>query len=264
MPGPGSAAATGATRLSTVDGVRLAARVLPGGSTWVVLAHGFGVRAARPSVQRAAAALAAAGSTVLVYDARGHGGSTGTSTLGVREALDVDAAVRTARERGAAQVVTVGFSMGGTAVLRHAGLQGREVGGEALACPPDAVVAVSTTSTWDGETAAVRRLRRMVLTRSGRLACRALLGARVAPGFDGAAPAPLDVVGALDRPLLLVHGTADHYFGLEHAHALHARAGSGAELWVEPGFGHAEDAASPDLLARLAAHLPSLLRRSPA
>jgi fermentation-respiration switch protein FrsA (DUF1100 family) len=55
-------------------------------------------------------------------------------------------------------------------------------------------------------------------------------------------------------PLLVVHGDADRYFPLEHARALHDAAAPGAaDLWVEPGFGHAEAAVSDDLLARIAA-----------
>jgi fermentation-respiration switch protein FrsA (DUF1100 family) len=53
-------------------------------------------------------------------------------------------------------------------------------------------------------------------------------------------------------PLLVVHGDADHYFPVEHAEQLFAAAQEPKELWLEPGFGHAENAASPDLLRRIA------------
>ena len=59
-------------------------------------------------------------------------------------------------------------------------------------------------------------------------------------------------------PLLVVHGDADHYFPVEHAEQLFAAANEPKELWIEPGFGHAEAAVTPDLLDRigrwLAAH----------
>ena len=42
-------------------------------------------------------------------------------------------------------------------------------------------------------------------------------------------------------PLLVVHGDADHYFPVEHAEHLFAAAGEPKELWLEPGFGHAEN-----------------------
>ena len=51
-------------------------------------------------------------------------------------------------------------------------------------------------------------------------------------------------------PFLVVHGDVDDFFPLEHAHALHAAAPA-SELWVEPGFGHAEIAASDELVRRI-------------
>ena len=51
-------------------------------------------------------------------------------------------------------------------------------------------------------------------------------------------------------PLLIVHGDRDPYFPIDHPRVL-AAAGD-AELWLEPGMGHAENAADEELLARLA------------
>ena len=50
-----------------------------------------------------------------------------------------------------------------------------------------------------------------------------------------------------------MHGDADRYFPLEHARWLVEAARGSAELWVEPGFGHAEAAATPELIQRVAA-----------
>ena len=52
-------------------------------------------------------------------------------------------------------------------------------------------------------------------------------------------------------PLLIVHGDADAFFPLEHAHQLYAAAREPKELWVEPGYGHAETAATPALIRRI-------------
>ena len=96
--------------------------------------------------------------TVYAFDLRGHGESGGLSAFGAMEHLDVDAVVRLAREDGAVKVVTLGGSMGGIAVLRHAALLGGV----------DAVVAISTPAVWDGhDSDAVRRLAR--LTASSRV-----------------------------------------------------------------------------------------------
>lgn len=255
--------------LTTSDGERLSARFLPGsGDVCVVLAHGFSVSTSRPALRRVAELLARHAS-VLAYDARGHGGSTGRTTLGDREVLDVDAAVAAARAAGHERVVTCGWSMGGAAVIRHAALRGERVADHEVASPPDAVVAVSTTSRWSvrqSATAPMRRLHRVVETRAGRAYARRVMRTRIsAAGWDPLPAAPVDLVGRVaPLPLLVVHGDRDAYFPVAHSHALAAAAGDPAELWVEEGFGHGEAAASDDLLDRLGRHLPVLLARGVA
>ena len=258
----------------TADGERLAAWHVPPPAAGpvgvgVLVAHGFSGSLERDEVQAIGRAFAAYGA-VLLLSHRGHGASTGFSTLGDREVLDVDAAVRTLRELGADRVVTTGWSMGGSAVLRQAGLVGTAVHGHVVLSRPDAVVVVSTTSRWyatveHAETVAMRRLHRLVETRLGRLVS-GRMGARVDPaGWDRAAP-PVTTLAAAGRvalPLLVVHGDSDHYLGADHGRALVAAAGPTAELWEVPGLGHAEQAVArdPELLARLVAYLPVLLAR---
>ena len=137
--------------IATADGEQLHAVHLPGPAgtraVAVVLAHGFTGHSGKPAVQRIARRLATTAG-VLAYDARGHGRSTGLSTLGDREVLDVDAVVATARSLGYDAVVTCGWSMGGSTVVRHAALRGRAVAGHLLRHAPDAVVSVSATSRW--------------------------------------------------------------------------------------------------------------------
>jgi pimeloyl-ACP methyl ester carboxylesterase len=250
--------------LTTADGVRLAARVLPGpGGVCVVLAHGFGVSTVRASVRTVARALARH-ATVLAYDSRGHGRSTGVTTLGDLEVLDVDAAVRTARALGHDRVVTCGWSMGGAGVVRQAALRGEVVGGHRLENPPDAVVAVSSTARWSERATAtgpLRRLHAVVETRPGRAYARAVMRTRVATaGWDPLPASPVELVHRVaPLPLLVVHGDRDAYFPLEHPQALAEAAGEPMELWVEPGFGHAEAAASPELLDRLGRRVRELV-----
>ncbi|MDX3567542.1 hypothetical protein PV736_42445, partial [Streptomyces scabiei] len=52
-------------------------------------------------------------------------------------------------------------------------------------------------------------------------------------------------------PLLVVHGDSDGYFPTDHPAMLAAAAGENGELWLERGMGHAENAASAELLARV-------------
>ena len=249
--------------LRTADGERLHAVLMPGPPgtrVCAVLAHGFSGAVERPAVARVAAGLARS-VAVLAYDARGHGRSTGVSTLGDREVLDVDAAVTAARECGFATVATCGWSMGGAAVVRHAALRGASVAGHPVRCAPDAVVAVSTTSRWFvRDTAPMRRLHRIVGTRAGRLVARRVMRTRVdAAGWTEVPLSPQECVARVaPLPLLLVHGDRDPYFPVEHPHALVEAADGGAELWLEPGFAHAETAATPELLDRIGARLAAL------
>lgn len=241
--------------LRTADGERLHAVVLPGGPDWVVLAHGFSGSTSVPALRRVADRLRAY-ATVLLFDARGHGRSTGRSTLGDREVLDVDAAVGHARAHGARRVATVGFSMGAASVVRHAA----RVEGYGLAHRPDAVVAVSGTSSWSTRATAsvpLRRLHLLVETRPGRLVTRLVLRTRVDPrGWQVRPLAPLECADRVPVPLLVVHGVSDGYLGAEHARALAERAG--AELWVEE-FGHAEVAIPPELVDRVGARVREVL-----
>jgi len=243
------------TPLTTSDGEVLHATIRGSGADWVVLAHGFSVSSSAAPLARVADRLATR-HTVLAYDARGHGRSTGVTTLGDREVLDVDAAVAHARSQGAERVVTLGFSMGGVTVLRHAG----RVDGYGLAHPPDAVVAVSSSGPWSTRGTASRSMRRihfLVETRPGRWLARRVLRTRVDPrGWQGAPVAPVDAVAGVEVPLLVVHGDRDGYFGPEHPAAL---AGAGALVWLEEGFGHAETAIAPELVDRIADHVRSVL-----
>ncbi|WP_018351690.1 alpha/beta hydrolase [Longispora albida] len=230
--------------IRTEDGVELSAVHLAGPDlgACVVLAHGFTGSWRRPAVQRICERLGATFG-VVAFDFRGHGQSGGQSTVGDREILDVDAAVGWARSLRYTKIVLLGFSMGASVVIRHAGL----IGGV------DAVVAVSGPSRWYYKgTRPMRRLHRMLEWPGGRLAGR-LLKVRIAPGGWDPVPVPPDeaIAAITPVPVLIVHGDADHYFPVEHAEALYAAANEPKELWLEPGFGHAENAAPSDLVDRI-------------
>ncbi|GAB2327828.1 alpha/beta fold hydrolase [Streptomyces variabilis] len=209
-----------------------------------VIAHGFTGDADRPHVRRVARVFARYGA-VVTFSFRGHGRSGGRSTVGDREVLDLAAAVAWARELGHTRVVTVGFSMGGSVVLRHAALDASGV---------EAVVPVSAPARWFYRgTAPMRRLHWLVTRPSGRLVGRYGLRTRIHHRqWD---PVPLSPVEAVPRiaptPLLVVHGDQDAYFPLDHPRMLADAAGEHGELWVEHGMGHAENAAPEPLLRRI-------------
>jgi pimeloyl-ACP methyl ester carboxylesterase len=244
--------------LTTTDGERISSLHLAGPSDTerplgVVLAHGFTGSIAKPGVVAVAQALAAHAG-VVAFDFRGHGRSTGQSTLGDLEVHDLEAAVAEARRLGYHDVVTCGWSMGGSVVFRHAALLGGV----------EAVVSVSAVSRWFyRDTAAMRRVHWAIETRVGRWAARRLLGTRISPdGWPEVPESPVEVVGRISPiPLLLVHGDRDHYFPVEHPEALFDAAREPKELWLVEGFGHAESAATPELLDRIGEHLPALVAR---
>ncbi|MET9955341.1 alpha/beta fold hydrolase [Streptomyces sp. NPDC006339] len=220
--------------------------------TAIVVAHGFTGSVDRPALRRAARVLRRH-ADVVTFSFRGHGRSGGRSTVGDREVLDLAAAVRWARELGHARVATVGFSMGGSVVLRHAAL---ERGEDART---DAVAAVSAPARWYYRgTPSMRRVHWVITRPMGRLVGRYGLGTRIHHrDWD---PVPLSPVEAVPliapTPLLVVHGDRDPYFPVDHPLGLVAAAPEGAaELWLERGMGHAENAADDGLLDRLGAWL---------
>ncbi|MEU2979333.1 alpha/beta hydrolase [Streptomyces hirsutus] len=269
------------TFLRTVDGVRINSVYNPAAAERVtgkdisrppshglvfVIAHGFTGNADRPHVRRIVRAFARHGA-VVTFSFRGHGASGGRSTLGDREVLDLAAAVSWARELGHTRVATVGFSMGGSVVLRHAapggegngqgdGGGGSSAGASASASAggPDAVVSVSGPARWFYRgTAPMRRVHWPATRPAGRLVGRYGLRTRIHHrDWD---PVPLSPVEAVPRiaptPLLVVHGDRDGYFPLDHPRMPAAAAGEHGELWVEPGMGHAESAAPDGLLHRI-------------
>ncbi|MFF9865461.1 alpha/beta hydrolase family protein [Streptomyces sp. NPDC013953] len=224
--------------------------------TAIVVAHGFTGSVDRPAVRRAARAFQRYAG-VVTFSFRGHGGSGGRSTVGDREVLDLAAAVAWARELGYARVATVGFSMGGSVVLRHAALH--KDGARTRA---DAVAAVSAPARWYYRgTAPMRRLHWVVTRPAGRLVGRYGLRTRIhGRAWDPVPMSPVEAVPLIAPvPLLIVHGGRDPYFPVDHPRMLAAAGPS--ELWLERGMGHAENAADDALLARIGDWLRTGSRR---
>ncbi len=229
--------------LAAADGTPLRGLLYPGpglpADLGFVVGHGFTNHVRKPYVRRVLERLAAH-APVLAVDFRGHGRSGGRTTVGPAEALDIAAAVERLRELGCRKIVTVGFSLGGSVVLRHA----------ALSAPPDAVISVSSPARWwVRDTPAMRRVHWLLEQPHGRWSAR-LLGVRLAPPWPDVPVSPIELVPRIQVPLLIVHGDEDHYFPVADAVAL-SEAGGGA-LWLEPGMRHAESATSPELVDRIA------------
>jgi fermentation-respiration switch protein FrsA (DUF1100 family) len=246
-----------ATTLVTEDGVPIDAVHLPGHKDLaIIVAHGFTLSWQRPNVWRIANRFNQTAG-VIIFDFRGHGRSGGLSTLGDREIKDLDVAVAWARKLGYQRIAAVGFSMGASVVLRHAGL----VGGL------DAVVSVSGPGRWYYRgTERMRWVHRAVERRAGRYVTRRWLKTRVSPEGWKLIPVPPAEAAAkiAPVPLLIVHGDQDLYFPPEHARQLYIAARDPKELWLLPGMGHAESATSRDLVDRIARWIDQATQNSAA
>ncbi len=207
----------------------------------VVLLHGF-LNSSRSPVVHAFAHELASRVHVVVPDLRGHGRSGGRVTLGALEPLDVDAAVRFAqRVWPGLPVVTVGTSLGGVAVLRHAGLIGGVAG----------TVAISAPAYFDPDTReGARRLMRFVNSRAGRQVAARLLRTRVGllPPVEDMTAAVAAIAPAFT---IVVHDPDEGFFGEEHARTIYDAAREPKDLWLLRGGGHGGDLLTPDLAARI-------------
>jgi pimeloyl-ACP methyl ester carboxylesterase len=241
-----------ALSLVTADGVRLAGARLAGpvdAFATVVLVHGL-VHSSRTPRIHAFAHLLARQVHVMVPELRGHGASGGVCTLGREEPLDVEAAVAAARvAHPELPVVTLGVSLGGAAVLLHAGMSGGI----------DGVVGLSSPAWWGAwDTEATQRVRRYATSRAGRAVVARVLRTRLAATCEGI-PDSRDVVANISPAFtLVVHDPDDHYFGREHAETIYAWAREPKALWWEEGAGHGTDLLTPAFAARL---LEELRRR---
>ena len=232
--------------LVTEDGVPIDAMHLPADTDLaIVLAHGFTLSWQHGAVWRVARRLNQTAG-VIAFDFRGHGRSGGLSTLGDRETEDLAVAVGYGRELGYRRIVAVGFSMGASIVIRYAGL----VGGI------DAAVSVSGPGRWYYRgTYPMRRVHWAVERRVGRMITRRWLNTRVSGERWDPVPMPPAEAAAKIAPIpfLVVHGDRDPYFPVEHAHQLYEAARDPKELWIVPGFGHAESGSNAALVDRIAA-----------
>ena len=187
---------------------------------------------------------------VLAFDWRGYGRSGGLSSMGGSEALDLQAVVSFARAQGYAQVGVVGESMGGLILLAAQGLA------PGLA---DVIATISAPADYALVGWPRPQLIRHVAPRRALRPVAQLLGFRLG---TLALPQPLDVVGAIKVPLLLIHGDTDRTVPVANAYALYRQAPQ-ATLRIYTGIGHAVApmrARAPQLLLNdLRAHFAVLL-----
>jgi pimeloyl-ACP methyl ester carboxylesterase len=185
----------------------------PGGAgeRWAVLVHGRGAR--REETIRAMPPLLAQGWTCLVPSYRNDegvpAGPDGRYALGLSEWRDVEAAVRHAVDRGAREVLLVGWSMGGAIVLQ---LLDRSP----LASLVSRVVLDAPVIDW-GDVLAHHAREHRVPAAVGSLAramMRARWGHRLVGVHEGVDLAKTDWVtraAELRHPVLLIHSADDEF-----------------------------------------------------
>ncbi len=235
---------TSGARLLTSDRVSLAGRRWEAESARaaVVLVHGFAATCEHPPVVAVAEALHEHGLDVIAYDARGHGRSGGSCTLGDLEEHDVAAAVEIARER-CDQVLVVGASMGAIAAVRYAASEHAENG-------LTGVVAVSCPARWR-----LPRNARAILaagltrTRLGRLLARRHLRVRLSSTWVTPEP-PVELVEHVHVPIAFVHGERDRFLPPGDVYELFAASNDARHVEMVPAMGHAYDVAAVPAIVR--------------
>jgi pimeloyl-ACP methyl ester carboxylesterase len=217
--------------LLTDDDLRLAAWYVPGaGAEALILVHGLAAN--RDDLLDLAFDLHQRGYPLLLLDLRAHGRSQGaTSTLGVKEVRDIRAAVRFLQaqpELASDGIGVYGNSLGGSVAL-HA----------AAALPELKAVVVDSTFAsvrWivDHQLQALLKVPDWF---GGVLLAVGSLEAGI--NVDDASPmAAAQQLG--DRPLLIIHGSADQTFQVANAQLIHAAASGPRDLWILDGVGHSE------------------------
>lgn len=215
--------------LVTADGVAFGAWFLrqPGSQQVIVVSPGHKGR--RQDSLGVAVALWRKGFNVVVYSYRGMAGSDRAPiTMGVREVMELQAAIALARKQvPSARIGLLGYSMG--AVVSMLGAAG-EPGVEALVLD----------SPYSDLRALLReKVRRAIGIPGGPLLAGAFLWARLRTGARLADASPLNVLSALEpRPLFFIHGGADRMTPVGHSRRLYDAYRGPREIWVVQGAPH--------------------------
>ncbi len=237
---------TGPQILPRPDGTRIVwERHGPAKRRCVLVTHGIFSYRAMPELGRLTQGLLEAGWSVITWDVRGHGDSTGRFTFGQEEWRDLSALAEEVRLESPGPLVGMGFSFGAFHSLLAAD------GGVAF----DALVLVAGPRDFRGLAPAIfgghfLRTLRYRARRPVRLP-------RLAWPYRGQRH-PREVVAALSQPMLFLHGTHDWIVPPAHSRDLHALAGARASLQILEGGLHAEYLLAQDPARFFGAVLPWL------
>ncbi|HET6319559.1 MAG TPA: alpha/beta fold hydrolase [Chloroflexota bacterium] len=215
--------------LVTADGLRLAAWFIPGERPEsLVIVHGLGSN--RGELLPLSTDLHARGFTLLLLDLRAHGDSEGAlSTLGVKEVEDVRGAIDYLVQQPEVDRHRIGIyggSLGGAVALQAA---------EQL---PE-LASVVVDSTFASVRWVVDHQLQQLLHLPDWFGFLLLNVGGLQAGISPDDAAPVRAAGRLgQRPLLVIHGTADGMFRVENAELIFAAASGPRDLWVVESAGH--------------------------
>ena len=214
--------------LTTNDGLKISGWYIPGTQpNAVVIVHG--IWANKQAIMPATVMLAEAGYHVLAIDLRGHGASEGEQlSYGYYEALDVQAgADYLLALPNVEKVGVMGYSLGGAAVVRAAATDERiqavvvESSFSSLAdAVGDSFSQHTSLPSWPFAPLLVRAAERK-------------LGLTVEQ-INSAS----DLASMPARPVLIIHGSDDELFPVQHAHKLYEVAQEPKDLWIIEGLKH--------------------------
>jgi alpha-beta hydrolase superfamily lysophospholipase len=191
-----------------------------------VLFHGYAE--CKAQLLPEAKALHAMGYSCFLVDFPGSGGSEGDeTTIGYREAEDVDRAVQYVREQWPGlPVVLFGRSMGSAAILRALAVEGTRADAAVLECPFDHML-----STVEARFAAMG-------VPSFPCAELLLFWGSVQLGFNGFNHNPSEYAAAVNCPVLLLHGEKDPNVSAAQTAAIFQTLGGPKKLHTFSGLGH--------------------------
>lgn len=232
----------------TEDGIRIAGVHLnrKRTSTLVIYAHGFMSNKNHLRVPGFVEAMSQY-FDVMAIDLRGHGESEGYSTIGTHEVLDIQATVAYGRSLGYKRIVTVGSSMGGSSMIRHAALYKSQ----------DAVITIGAFADpiSFGRPFSDDGLR--LVYKAGKLGewwCYMMRGTRLRTAYYTLheQDPPFQLVERIaPKPLLIIHGEWDVTVHPRSAKQLYAYAKEPKEIVLLPYTGHDY----PHLTAKMAHRL---------
>ncbi|MDM8004558.1 MAG: alpha/beta hydrolase [Phycisphaerae bacterium] len=214
-------------RIPTSDGIILDAWFIPeaGASRTILIGHGAGAN--KGNFVWFLGPLAGKGYSVMFFDFRAHGASTGrTTTYGIRERRDVLAAVewlKRERPRQSEIIVGLGSSQGAMALALAAAVDQR-------------INAVILDSPFTSPCQLAQDHARRVPVVGPVFVDLVLAGMSAQTGTDFFTCSAVQAVARMgSRPLMVIHGNEDFAMPADHAQRLYDAATGPREIWFGPG-----------------------------